>query len=160
MTITSKLPKKLRRIIKSSCMPTLRFYLDDLDVRIQTLESILGDVDDDTIFDSTSLTQEDTAIKGRLEVLEAYFTRDLSFTIKDSQDTPEAIQGAVVTVNGKTGTTGSSGGCTVSGIMDGTYTVTVTADGFEDYSGEKTVSSDSTSFTINLTAVTPADENT
>ena len=158
MTVTSKLPKTLRRIIKSSCMPTLRHYLDDLDVRVGTLESILGDVDDDTIFDDTTLTQADTAIKQRLDVLEAYFTRDLSFTIKDSQDTPEPIQGAVVTINEKTGTTGAAGGCTVSGIMDGTYTVTVTAEGFEDYSGEKSVAADSTSFTINLTAVTPAEE--
>ena len=63
------------------------------------------------------------------------------------------VEGAIVTVTtGKTGTTGSAGGCSINGVLDGTYTVTVTADGFEDYSGSITVDSTHTSFNISLTA--------
>ena len=76
-------------------MPSLRHYLDDLDIRVGTLEGILGDTDDDTIYN-------DTEIQQRVDHLESYFTRNLSFTVKDSQDTPEPIQGAVVCIDGKT----------------------------------------------------------
>ena len=62
------------------------------------------------------------------------------------------------TDEGKTGTTGSSGGCTVSKVLPATYTVTVVADGFEDYSDSIVVDKSHTSFTISLTAVTPSEE--
>jgi hypothetical protein len=83
---------------------------------------------------------------------------NLSFTVTDGEN---PVQGAVVTVEGKTATTGSSGGCTIKKIVDGEHTVTVTADGFEDYTDTIT-SGETTSFTIELTAVTdetPEEEN-
>ena len=114
--------------------------------RVKALETILGDTDDDTIYDDAVLSQ-------RISALEDKFRRDLSFTVKDSEIEPAAVEGAVVTVTtGKTGTTGSAGGCTIAGVLDGTYTITVTADGFEDYSGSITVDSTHTSFNISLTA--------
>lgn len=116
--------------------------------RVKALETILGDTDDDTVYD-------DAVLSARISALEDKFRRDLSFTVKDSQATPEPVEGAVVTVTtGKTGTTGSAGGCSITGVLDGSYTISVTADGFEDYSGTITVSEDSTSFNISLTAAT------
>lgn len=114
--------------------------------RIKALETILGDSDDDTLYDDTVLAQ-------RISALEEMVSEDLSFTVNDGTD---PVQGAVVTVTtGKTGTTGSSGGCTVSKVLPATYTVTVTAEGFEDYSDSIVVDKTHTSFTISLTAVTP-----
>ena len=82
--------------------------------------------------------------------------RTLSFTVTDDGDEPTAISGAKVTVdNKKTGTTGAQGGCTVSSVGDGDHSVKVTAEGYEDYTGTKTSDSTHTSFTIQLTAVTP-----
>ena len=76
----------------------------------------------------------------------------MSFTVDDGTD---PVQGAVVTIEGKTGTTGSAGGCTIESILEGSHTVAVAADGFEDYSDTISVTSDDTSFTISLTAVSP-----
>ena len=86
--------------------------------------------------------------------------RTLSFTITD-HDTTSAISGAKVTLDHKkTGTTGNAGGCTVSSVGDGAHSVTVTAEGYEDYSGTKTSDSTHTEFTIQLTAVTEEEETT
>lgn len=114
--------------------------------RVKALETILGDVDDDTIYDDAVLTQ-------RIEALEDMVSVDLSFTVNDGTD---PVQGAVVTVTtGKTGTTGSSGGCTVSKVLPATYNVTVVADGFEDYTDSIVVDESHTSFTISLIATSP-----
>lgn len=78
-------------------------------------------------------------------------TRNISFTINDGVD---PVEGATVVIGTKTGTTGSAGGCTLNGIPDGDNTVTVTAEGFVDYTDTITVSADDTSFTISLTAST------
>lgn len=114
--------------------------------RVKALETILGDADDDTIYNDEVLSQ-------RISYLEDKFRRDLSFTVKDSESTPNPIEGAVVTVTtGKTGTTGSAGGCSISGVLDGSYTVTVVAEGFNDYSDTIVVDESHTSFTISLVA--------
>ena len=120
--------------------------------RVKALETILGDTDDDTVYN-------DAVLDARISALEDKFRRDLSFTVKDSAAEPAAVEGAVVTVTtGKTGTTGSAGGCSITGVLDGTYTISVVADGFEDYSDEIVVDESHTSFNISLTAVTPEAE--
>ena len=81
-------------------------------------------------------------------------TRNLTFTVNDGTD---PVEGATVAIGDITGTTGSAGGCTLQGVAEGEKTVTVTAEGFENYSDTITVSSDSTSFTISLTAATQGD---
>lgn len=81
-------------------------------------------------------------------------TRNLTFTVNDGTD---PVEGATVAIGDITGTTGSAGGCSLNGVAEGEKTVTVTAEGFENYSGTITVASDSTSFTISLTALTPGD---
>ena len=86
--------------------------------------------------------------------------RTLSFTVTDDEDEPTAISGAKVTVdNKKTSTTGAQGGCTVASVGDGTHSVKVTAEGYEDYTDTVTSDSTHTSFTIQLTAVTEDDDS-
>lgn len=73
---------------------------------------------------------------------------DLSFTIDDGTD---PIEGATVTIGEKSGTTGSSGGCTVKGITEGSQSVTVAATGYVTATETITVDADHKSFTISLT---------
>ena len=74
---------------------------------------------------------------------------DLSFTINDGTT---GINGATVTIGDVTGTTGSSGGCTLKDIPAGTQSVTVTKTGYVTKTETITVDTDHTSFTISLTS--------
>lgn len=112
---------------------------------IAALKETVGDADSGLVKDTASL-------KSKVAVLEAYFTHELSFTVNDGTD---PIQGATVTIEGKTGTTGSAGGCTIDGILEGSHTVTVTKEGFTEYTDTITVSSESTSFTVSLVVDNP-----
>lgn len=78
-------------------------------------------------------------------------SRNISVNVTDGTD---AVGGAKVTFDNdteNTKTTGSAGGCTGT-LTDGTHTINVTADGYQDYSGTITVSEETTSFSITLTA--------
>ena len=108
---------------------------------IAALKETVGDADSGLVKDTASL-------KSKVAALEAYFTHELSFTVNDGTD---PIQGATVTIEGKTGTTGSAGGCTIDGILEGSHTVT--ADGYTDATETISVTSDDTSFTISLSAI-------
>lgn len=78
-------------------------------------------------------------------------TRDLSFTINDGTN---PIEGATVTVGDKSGTTGSAGGCTVTGVAEGTdISVEVSKEGYTTKTETITVDETHTSFTISLVAV-------
>lgn len=86
--------------------------------------------------------------------VEMIATRSVSFTVQDSQDIPEAIQGAEVVIDGDTAgkkTTGSSGGCTAT-LTDGEHEVVISAEGYTTKTETITVDSTHTSFTINLTS--------
>ena len=76
-------------------------------------------------------------------------TRDLSFTINNGTN---PVEGATVKIGSKTGTTGSSGGCTLKDIEDGSQSVEVSATGYVTKTETITVDSTHTSFTISLTA--------
>ena len=77
-------------------------------------------------------------------------TRDLSFTINDGTD---PIEGATVTIGAKTGTTGSAGGCTITGVEEGTgISVEVAKEGYTTKTETITVDETHTSFTISLVA--------
>ena len=92
-------------------------------------------------------------------VLEELLYGDVSFTVQDSEE--QGISGARITLtnteteevkqNGNGGT-GSSGGSTISELAYGEYTVSVTCDGYEDYTGTLTVNSASQSETITMTS--------
>lgn len=84
--------------------------------------------------------------------------RNISFTINDGT---AAVEGAEVVLDEDTTnkkTTGSAGGCTFSNVEDGSHSVVITADGFEEKTQSITVSSDSASFTISLTASVTQEE--
>lgn len=76
-------------------------------------------------------------------------TRDLSFTVTNLASN-DPIEGATVTIGEKSGTTGSAGGCTVSGIEEGTHSVEVSATGYTTKTESITVDETHTSFTISL----------
>lgn len=77
---------------------------------------------------------------------------DLSFTINDGTD---PVSGATVSIGAKTGTTGSSGGCTIKDVEAGTVSVEVSKEGFTTKTESITVDETHTSFTISLTASSP-----
>ena len=82
-------------------------------------------------------------------------TYNLGFTIKGEQHPSSsiAIEGASVTVGEYTGgPTGNAGGCTVTGVEEGTYTLTVEADGYTTYTESITVDESHTSFNVVMTA--------
>lgn len=104
--------------------------------------------------ETSSNETADTALTARVAYLEGLSTSNVSFTVKDDAGTPAAVQGATVKLNGKTGTTGAAGGCTINSILWGTYEVEVTKEGFDKYTADITVDGSHTSFNIGLTTAT------
>lgn len=83
----------------------------------------------------------------------------VSGTITNSA-TGAAISGATVSVAGKTATSGYSGTYSISDVSAGTYTMTVTASGYQAWSGSVTVSSGSTlTKNVALSATAPTATN-
>lgn len=78
-------------------------------------------------------------------------TQDISFTINDGTD---AINGATVTIGETSKTTGSAGGCSFTGIAEGSVSVEVSATGYVTKTETITVDEEHTSFTISLVADT------
>ena len=78
-------------------------------------------------------------------------TRDISITVNDGTD---PVQGATVTIGEVNKTTGSAGGCTFNDVTEGTVSICVQAEGYENNVDEYVVDETHTSFTISLTAVT------
>lgn len=76
-------------------------------------------------------------------------TVDLSFTVNDGTN---PISGATVTIGSKSHTTGSAGGCSITGVEQGTVSVEVSAEGYETKTESITVDKSNTSFTITLVA--------
>lgn len=76
-------------------------------------------------------------------------TVNISISVKDDQDSP--VNGATVSIDEISSTTGSAGGCTLSNVPTGIQTITVTKEGYDEYSDSITVSSENTSFDITLT---------
>lgn len=84
-------------------------------------------------------------------------TQDISFTINDGTN---AIEGATVKIGAETKTTGSAGGCSFTGVEEGTVSVEVSKDGYTTKTESITVDSTHTTFTISLvaTATEPEEE--
>lgn len=82
-------------------------------------------------------------------------TVNINVTVTDGTD---PVEGAIVTIGGKSCSngTGSAGGCTINGVALGEgVTVSVTCEGYENYSDTINVSSSTSSLTITLTASNP-----
>ena len=77
-------------------------------------------------------------------------TVDISVSVTDGEN---GVGDATVTIGEQTGKTGGQGGCTVKDVPLGETTVTVTATGFEEYSATETITNETTSLTIVLTAI-------
>ena len=134
MTLTNK----LKRLLKSSPNTNeLGKYLEKLD------EDIYNN------------SEEDATLALRVTHLEQLHTHDIEFTVKCSTD---PVEGATVTLGKKTGTTASTGKCTIEDVLEDTYEIEVTCEGYEDETQEITVTGATTSFNISLTAVTPGEE--
>ena len=93
---------------------------------------------------SESISDDNTSV-------EEETTQDISFTIDDGTD---AISGATVTIGETSKTTGSAGGCSFTGIAEGSVSVEVSAEGYVTKTETITVDKDHTSFTISLVADT------
>jgi propanediol dehydratase large subunit len=91
------------------------------------------------------------------EVTPETTTRDISFTINDGTD---PIQSASVVIGSTTKTTGSAGGCSFTGIEEGSVSVTVSKEGYTTKTETITVDSTHTSFTISLVAAESTTEGT
>ena len=84
-------------------------------------------------------------------------TVDIAVTVTDGTD---PVQGAMVTIGGKScaNGTGVSGGCTVKDVVVGEgVAVSVTCEGYEDYSATEDITAETTTLSITLTEteVTP-----
>ena len=82
-------------------------------------------------------------------------TQDINFTINDGTN---AIEGATVKIGSETKTTGSAGGCSFTGVAEGTVSVEVSKDGYNAKTESITVDSTHTTFTISLVATTTEQE--
>ena len=80
-------------------------------------------------------------------------TRNISVSVTDGTDPVENVD--VILEDAEehqyTGKTGSAGGCTISNVPEGTYSVVATATGYNEYTGTITVSEETTTLSITLT---------
>lgn len=144
------LTKKLKRLLKSSPSTSeLGEYLTKLD----------NDIYNNSTSDAALAVRVSTAegkiltLESKVQALEGLHTQNIEFTITDGTD---PVEGAVVAIGEKTGTSAATTGkCTINGILEGSYEVTVTCAGYEDKTSTITVTASDTTFTIALTAVTP-----
>ena len=113
--------------------------LVDLDSRLSALEN------GGTSNDNSNSNSNDNSNESQQP--QSPTTRTLSFTINDGTN---AIDGASVTIDSTTKTTGSAGGCTFTDMADGTYSVEVSKEGYTTKTESITSDETHTSFTISL----------
>ena len=79
-------------------------------------------------------------------------TYNIRVSVSDGTDPLENVDVTLSdTENNYTGKTGSAGGCTISNVPEGTYNVTATKTGYNEYTGTITVNEETTSLTISMT---------
>lgn len=71
------------------------------------------------------------------KLLDMYQTTSVTLKVKEADKFP--VEGAVVTVDGKTYTSDASGKVTIPAIIEGTYTITIAKDGYQAFSGDLNV---------------------
>jgi hypothetical protein len=71
-------------------------------------------------------------------------------TVCNDTDCPP-LAGAMVTVQGKTGTTGADGRVTISQLASGPTTVTITRTGYQNFTGQLTLTSGSNTASLAMT---------
>lgn len=78
---------------------------------------------------------------------------NISCSVTDGTDPLESVD-VILEDNDEnqyTGKTGSAGGCTISNVPEGTYTVIATKNGYNEYTGTITVNEETTTLNITLT---------
>ncbi|WP_296875519.1 carboxypeptidase-like regulatory domain-containing protein [uncultured Methanobrevibacter sp.] len=81
-------------------------------------------------------------------------THNISVSVTDGTDPIENVDVILEDSNETqyTGKTGSAGGCTISNVPEGTYSVVATATGYNEYTGTLTVDENTSTLAITLTA--------
>ena len=81
-------------------------------------------------------------------------TQNISVSVTDGTDPIENVDVILEDSNETqyTGKTGSAGGCTISNVPEGTYSVVATATGYNEYTGTMEVTEENKTLTITLTA--------
>lgn len=80
-------------------------------------------------------------------------TVNISVTVTDGQDPIESVSVNLTDTNDnivKTGTTGSAGGCTLSNVPLGSYTVTASKTGYTEYTDTLTITKETTTLAITM----------
>lgn len=105
-----------------------------------------------TVYADIDFAFPDASIMGYLTENVKKSTVKVHAVDKDGDD----VSGAAITLafgdSTFTGTTGTAGGCSISNVPYGTYTVTATKTGYANYSGTVTVSRKNTDLPITLTS--------
>lgn len=105
-----------------------------------------------TVYADINFAFPDASIMGYLTETTKKSTVKVHAVDKDGDD----VSGAAITLafgdETYTGTTGTAGGCNISNVPYGTYTVTATKTGYANYSGTVTVSRKNTDLPITLTS--------
>ena len=85
---------------------------------------------------------------------------DISVTVTDGKDPIESVS-VTLTANESTvstGNTGSAGGCTLSNVPLGSYTITASKTGYTEYTDTLTVTKDTTTLSITMSTTEAATE--
>ncbi|MDO5824675.1 carboxypeptidase-like regulatory domain-containing protein [Methanobrevibacter sp.] len=93
-------------------------------------------------------------VKGSIIPSTPTVTRNISVSVTDGVEGIESVDVVLEDAdeNQYTGKTGSAGGCTISNVPEGSYTVMASKTGYTVYTGNITVSEENTTLTITLTA--------
>ncbi len=93
-------------------------------------------------------------VKGSIIPSTPKVTRNISVSVTDGTTGIGSVDVVLEDAdeNQYTGKTGSAGGCTISNVPEGTYSVAASATGYNVYTGNITVSEENTTLTITLTA--------
>lgn len=93
-------------------------------------------------------------VKGSIIPSTPTVTRNISVSVTDGTTGIGSVDVVLEDAdeNQYTGKTGSAGGCTISNVPEGSYTVRASKTGYTVYTGNITVSEENTTLTITLTA--------
>ncbi|MDD5984111.1 MAG: carboxypeptidase-like regulatory domain-containing protein [Turicibacter sp.] len=93
-------------------------------------------------------------VKGSIIPSTPTVTRNISVSVTDGTTGIGSVDVVLEDAdeNQYTGKTGSAGGCTISNVPEGSYTVMASKTGYAVYTGNITVSEENTTLTITLTA--------
>ena len=92
-------------------------------------------------------------VKGSIIPSTPTVTRNISCSVTDGTNPLENVDAVLEDADETqyTGKTGSAGGCTISNVPEGTYSVAASKTGYKVYTGNITVNEETTTLNITLT---------